>query len=110
VTSDGLALHHLVALGLEVAPERREHRFHWARPPETVVELVLHLGGEVVADVALEEALEERGQQAARILGEEAVLLGADVVAVLEHLDRRGVSRRPADAELLEPLDQARLE
>ena len=78
-------------------------------PARNLVELVLEPGGEIVGDVAFEEALEEGGQQPAAFLGIEAVLLDPDIVAVLQRLQRRGVGRGPADAELLHPLDQARL-
>ena len=74
-----------------------------------VVELVLEIGGEAVFDIALEEALEERGDDAAAILGDEALLLEPHIVAVLQHLEDRGIGRGPADAELLELLHQARL-
>jgi hypothetical protein len=77
-------------------------------PAGDVVELVLELGGIIVADVALEEALEEGGHQPPALLGDEAVLLEPDIFAVLQRLQRRGIGRRPADAELLQPLDQAR--
>src|SRR5690606_8643625 len=63
---------------------------------------------EVIGNIAGEEALEKGCQEAARILCKETILFGADVSPVLQDLDRRGVSRGPADAELLEPLDQAR--
>src|SRR5690606_28601691 len=104
-----LALHHLVALRLEVAPERFEDRLPFGAPAGDVVELLLHFGGEVVGDVAGKEALEERGQQTPRILGEETVLLGSNIGAVAQGLDGRGVSRGSADPKLLEPLDEARL-
>src|SRR5690606_12974693 len=105
----GLALHDLVALRLEVAPELLEHVLPGGTPARNVVEFLLHLGGEVVGDVAREEALEERGQQAAGILGEEAVLLHPDVFAITQRLDGRRVSRGTPNAEFFEPLDQARL-
>ena len=62
-----------------------------------------------IADIAFEEAFEERGHQPPALLGEEAVLLDADIVAVLQHLHDRGVGRRAADAEFLHPLDQRSL-
>src|SRR5690606_17768511 len=103
-----LALHHLVALRLEIAPERFEQRLPLRAPARHVIELFLHSCREVIGNIAGEEALEKGSQEAARILCKETILFGADVSPVLQDLDRRGVSRGPADAELLEPLDQAR--
>ena len=40
--------------------------------------------------------------------GIEPLLVDADVVALLQHGQRRGVGRGPADAELLHALDQRR--
>src|SRR5216684_2028297 len=68
-----------------------------------------HLGGEGVLDIALEEALEEGGHDAAAILGDEALLVDPHIFSVLQHLDDRGIGGRAADAELLELLHQARL-
>ena len=72
-----------------------------------VVELILHFGGEVVADIARKEAFEERDQQPPALFGEKAVLLHPDIGPVTQDLDRRGVSRGSADPELLELFDQA---
>ena len=47
---------------------------------------IFHAGGELIRYVTLEKAFEESRQQSAAFLGKEAVLLGADVVAVLEDL------------------------
>jgi hypothetical protein len=108
VISEGLLLHDLGGLRLEVAPEFVEHRLPVHPPAGNVVELVLEMGGEIVGDVALEEALEEGGQKPPALLGNEAVLLEADIAAVLQRLEGRRVGRRPADAQLLHLLDQAR--
>src|SRR3546814_3958098 len=59
--------------------------------------------------IFLEEALEERRQQPARFLGEEAVLLDSHIGAVLQDLDDRGIGRRAADPQFFQPLDEARL-
>ena len=74
-----------------------------------LVELLLEVGGEVVFDVAREEALQERGDQPALVLGDEPLLLEPHIVAVAQHGEGRGVGRGPADAELLHALDQRRL-
>ena len=71
--------------------------------------MVLEISGEIVLDVALEEIGEECRDDAAALLGNEPALVEPDVLAVLQHLDNRGVGGGPADPELLELLDQARL-
>src|SRR3546814_2285327 len=63
----------LAGARLEIAPERFEHRLPRRAPARHVVEFVFEVGGEVVRHIFLEEALEERRQQPARFLGEEAV-------------------------------------
>ena len=73
-----------------------------------LVELLFELGGEVVADVFGEEGFEERGDEAALVLGDQPLLLDPHIVAVAQHGERRGVGRGSADAELLHPLDQRR--
>ena len=74
-----------------------------------VVEAVLERGGELRLHVLVEERDQEGADQAAAVLGQEALALEAHVVAVLQHRDDAGVGRRAADAELLEPAHQARL-
>src|SRR5205085_1462067 len=90
-------------------PEFVEHLLPAHAAAGNLVELVLEMGGEVERDVALEEALQEGGQQPSALLREEAVLLQPDIVAVLKRLQSRGIGRGAADAELLHALDQARL-
>ncbi len=102
----GHLLHHLVGLRLEVLPEAREQHLVFLAPVRDDVELVLHPGGEIIGDIGGEEAFEEGGQQTAGFLGEEAVFLHADIGAVAQGLDGRGVGRRAPDAKLLQPLDQ----
>ena len=72
-----------------------------------VVELLLEGGGEAGVNVALEEAGEEGGDEAAAILGDEAAVLEADVFAVAEDGEDAGVGAGAADAELLHFFDQA---
>src|SRR6185437_15374552 len=92
----------------EIAPEILEHLLPGDPPAGDVVELVLEIGGEIVFDITLEELRQERRDKAAAVLGDEALLVEPHVIAVLQHLDDRGVSRWPADAELLELLNEAR--
>ena len=104
----GLLLHHLAGARLEVAPEGFQHRLPLRAAAGHVVQLFLQLSGIVEADVLFEEALEERGDESATLFSEEAVLLDAHVIAVLQRLDDRGIGRRATDAEFLHPLDQRR--
>ena len=84
----------------ELAPEIAQHVLPGELAVGDEVELLLQVGGEIVFDVALEEAFEEGDDEPALVLGDEALLVDADVVALLQHGQRRGVGRRPADAEL----------
>ena len=88
-------------VGRELPPELAEHLLPGDVAVRDLVELLLEVGGEVVFDIALEEALEEGGDQPALVLGDELLLLEPDIAAVAEHGERRGVGGGPADAELL---------
>ena len=99
----------LVDRGLEAGPEVLQQLLPGQPPVRDRVELAFEVGGEAVFNVAGEEAAEEGGDHAAAILGVEAPLLQPDVVAVLQDLQDRGVGRGPADAQLLQLLDQAGL-
>ena len=95
--------------GREVAPEVAQHVLPLELAVGDEVELLLQVGREVVLDVALEEALQERRDEPALVLGDQALLVDADVVAVLQHGERGGIGGGPADAQLLHALDQRRL-
>ena len=105
----GLALHYLVALGLEVLPELGEQVLPVLAPVRHGVEFVFHPGGEIVGDIALEEPFQKGCEKSPGFLCEETVFLGPHIITVLQHLDRRGIGGRAADAELFQPLDQRRL-
>src|SRR3546814_12408240 len=85
---------------LEGLPEVAQHAAPVDASAGDVVETLLHLGGEVVLHVALEEAGEEGDDQAAAVFRHEATPIEAHVVAVLQHLQDGGVGGRPPDAEL----------
>ncbi len=93
----------------EIVPEVAQQRLPVDLAVRHLVELLLEIGGEIVADIFGEERLEEGGHDPAFVLGIEPLLLQPNVVAILEHRDGRGVGRGTADAKLLHPLDQRRL-
>ena len=92
----------------ELLPELGEHGTPVDLARGNFVELFLEAGGEIVFDVAREEAFQERNDDAAFVFGNEALLVDADIAAVLQHLQDGGVGRGPADAELFHALDQSR--
>ena len=93
----------------EIVPEIAQQRLPVDLAIRDLVELLLEIGGEIVADVFGEEGFEEGGHQASLVLGKKALLVEPHIGAILEHGDGRGVGRGTADAELLHPLDQRRL-
>ena len=102
-----LLLHHLAGTRLEVAPEAFEYRLPLGAPARDIVELFFEPRGEIIFDIAAEEAFEESGEQPPALFGQEAVLFDAHIGAVLEYLQDRGIGRRASDAELLHLLDEA---
>ena len=78
-----LLVHHLAGLGLEVAPEFLEHFLPLKAAAGDVVQLLFQLRGIVEVDVALEEALEERGDEPSAFLRNEAALVEPDIFPVL---------------------------
>ena len=94
----------------ELVPERAHHR-----PPVGLARRRCRRACSSISavkpvfDVVLEEADQERGDQPAAILRDEAPLLQPDIFAVLQHRQDGGVGGGPADAQFLHLLDQARL-
>ena len=73
-----------------------------------VIELVLKIGREVVFDVALEKARQERCDKAAAVLRDQALGIEFDIFALLQYLKYRRIGRWPADPQFLKSLDEAR--
>ena len=73
------------------------------------VEVVLHLGGEVVVDEPREVLLEQAGDREGEEGRNERGAALEDVAAVEDRAEDRRVGRRPADPALLERLHEGRL-
>ena len=73
------------------------------------VEVVLHLGREVVLDEVAEVVLEQAHDRERDPARHERLAARGDVAAVDDRRDDRRVGRRPPDAQLFERLDEARL-
>ena len=99
----------LVDARLERPEERAQQRDPLALAAGDLVELLLHAGREREVHVLAEVRHEQVGDDLPDLLGVEAALLDPDVAALQDRRDRRRVRRRPADAVLLERLDQRRL-
>ena len=90
----------------ETDPEIPQHLLPGDLVVGNPVELLFEVRSEVILDVAGEEVLQEGDHDAALVLAMQPLLLELDVAAVLQHLQNRGVGRRPADAEFFHALDQ----
>ena len=99
----------LVDERLERPVELAQQRHPRALAAGDLVEVLLHPGRELEVDVVAEVLHEQVGDDLADRLGVQAALLDAHVAAIDDRRDRRRVRRRPADAVLLERLDQRRL-
>src|SRR5690606_12314804 len=55
------------------------------------IELLLQARGEIVLDIALEERLEERRDETALVVGDQALPVDAHIATVLENRERRGI-------------------
>ena len=95
--------------GREIAPEAGQHILVVALSGRDVVKLRLHLGGEIIAHVAREVIRQEDRHQTAFILWNQAVLVLADIAAVLDRGDDAGIGRGATNAQFFHPLDQRRL-
>ena len=102
----GLAFHHFVGFGFEIAPECSQHVFPHGAPAGHVIKFLFHAGGELVRHIAVEKAFKKRCQQTPGFFCKETVFFNPHVIAVLDHLDRRGICRRAPDPEFLKPFDQ----
>src|SRR5690606_615038 len=94
---------------LERAVELAEHLAPVQVALLDAVQLVLHLAGEAHVEEVREEPHEELRHRLAQRRGMEALLLELDVLPVHERRDDLRVRGRPADAELLQLLHEARL-
>ena len=92
---------------LEIAPELRQQLFPVELAVGYGVELPLKLGGEVIFDIAAEEAVQEGHDKPAAILRNELAAVLDNIVAILKYLDDRGIGRGPANAKLLHRLHKA---
>ena len=97
----------VVDCGEEVLPEIAQHVLPVELAGRDLVELLFQLGGEVVFDIALEEAFEEGRDQPALGLRDQLALVDRHIFAVSQRRQHRGIGRGPADAELFHLLDQA---
>ena len=73
-----------------------------------IVQLILKLGGEIIADIFLEKAFEKGCDETPAFIRRESVLLDRHIVAVFQNLQRRCVGGGTANAEFLHLLDQRR--
>src|SRR6185312_8856421 len=78
-------------------------------PARDTVEVVLHLGGEVVLHELAEVLLEQAYDGERDPVGDERLAARGDVAAVDDGRDNGRVRGRAADAELFELLDEAGL-
>ena len=90
----------------EIDPEIPQHLLPGDFVVGDAVEFFLEIGGEIVFDVTREKTFQERDHDAALVLAMQPLLIEPDIAAILQHLQDRGIGRRPADAEFFHALDQ----
>ena len=95
--------------GGKVAPEAGQHFLVVAFPGRDVVKLRFQIGGEVEIDIAAEVVGQKGGDEPPLVFGDQAVLVLADIFAVLDRGDDAGIGRGAADAQFFHALDQRRL-
>ena len=93
----------------EIAPEPRQHILVLPLTRRNIVQLGLQIGGEIILDIAAEKVGQERRHQPPLVLGDQAVLVLADIFTVNNRRQHRSIGRGPPDAQLLHPLDQGGL-
>src|SRR3546814_14396031 len=72
-----LLFHHLAGARLEIATEAFEHRLPFLAAARPVAPLFLQPGGEIIDDLAFDEAFDEGGETRDRLLGDDAAVLAA---------------------------------
>src|ERR1700733_11959240 len=98
-----------VDLADEGFPEFRQRRGPGFLAARHGVELIFHRGGEAIVDVLVKMLAQEAVDDLADVGGREAAIINLHVFAIAQRGDDRGIGRRPADAVLLERLDQRSL-
>ena len=93
--------------GREIRPEIAQQLLPVQLAVGDFVQLLFQVGREVIGDIAVEEAVEEGGDQPALVFGHEALAVHLHIGAVAQGGDDRGIGRGPADAQLFQLLDQA---
>ena len=91
----------------EVPPEPRQHFLIIPLARRDVIQLRLKICGEIILDIAAEKIGQKRGHQAPLILGEQPVLILADIFAIHNRGQHRCIGRGPPDPQLLHPLHQS---
>ena len=93
----------------EVAPEFAQHLLPVDLAIRNAVELLFQIGGEIIFDIMAEETFKKGGDHAALVFGDEAFLVEPHIGAVAQGREDRHIGRGPADAQLFQLLDDARL-
>ena len=101
-------LHDLGGFRLEIRPERPQQFQVAGIAGRHIIQLAFQARGEIILHIAREEPLQERRDQPALFLGEEAILLHPHIGPVAQGLQGAGIGGWPPDAELLQLLHQRR--
>ena len=97
----------LAHIGREIRPEVAQQLFPVQGSGRNLVQFFFQVGGEVIGDIALEEAVEEGCDQPALVFGRKALAVHLHIGAVAQGGDDGGVGRWTADAQFFQFLDQA---
>src|SRR3546814_14940526 len=88
-----LLLHDLGGLGLEVTPKGFKDLLPGSTPAADLIQFVFKSGSEIIGDIAFEKTLKKGGYQPTALLCKKAILFDPDIIAVLQCLMRRCISR-----------------
>ena len=92
-------------MGGKIFPEIAQHFAPVNFPVGDAVELLFEICGEVIFYIFAEEGLEESGDHAALVLGNEPFLVEAHIAPVADRREHRHIGRWPADPKLFQFLD-----